>query len=222
MATGIVGALETSGQIRMAWIAGSVIALIASVCLLLGVEFRAWRLASRLVVQQLFRWHDGLMIVQSLLLIPFAVGVSRVVAAPPRERLLAVLAATSLITMAVLMLLWFLRVMTFGPADSWYMLPQAVLGLWVIAISRRLSSRSVAVFWVGIAAGVGLLLIAASLLAVMMFAGPAAMSGTIRDRSATVQLVNQIGHITLRAGAYLGRLGFPIWALLIGRRHFIS
>jgi hypothetical protein len=222
MGTSVGGALGSSDRVRMAWIVGSVIALIASTCLLLGVEFRAWRLASRPVVQLLFRWHDGLLILQSLLLIPFAVTLSRVAGPPSRARMLSAVAAASLITMAVLMLLWFLRVMTFGPADSWYMLPQAVLGLWVIAVSRRLSSRSIAISRLGIAAGAGLLLMAASLLAVMMFAGPAAMSRTIRDRGATVQLVNQIGHITLRVGGYVGRLGFSMWALLISRRHFIS
>jgi hypothetical protein len=202
---------------RRLWLIGGVVGLAAAIALVAGVEARSWRLASRPVVMSLIRWHDGLIILQSVLLVPFAVFLSRVTllgAAPPRL-VAASLAVTSLLAIALLQTLRFVNV---GP-DTLYMLPQGLLGVWAIMMSRRMRSRlSRAVLSLGVVAGIGLMMIAASLLSIILYFGVGALSGPIRNPGAYAQAVNRGAHYNLRVGTYLGRLGLPIWVLLIGRR----
>ena len=202
---------------RLLWIAGGAIALLAAIALIAGVEARSWRLARQPFVMSLFRWHDGLLIVQCVLLIPYALLLSRisVPGAAPLRLTAASLAVTSLLAIALLQALRFVDI---GP-DTLYMLPQGLLGVWLIMMSRRMRGHiSGVVSRIGVLAGVGLLMIAASLLSIILYFGVGALSGPIRNPGPYAQAVNRIAHYNLRIGTYLGRLGLPIWVLWVGRR----
>jgi len=195
----------------MLWVIGGVLALLASVTLLAAVELRAWRLAPRSIVAPLFRWHDGLTALQSALLLPFALRLSLITSQRSSSGwLAAVVAGTSLLAIAILEALRFINV---GP-DTLYMLPQGVLGAWVIMISRRTAGTSPGVWRLGVPTGLGLLLIAGSLAAVLLYFGSDVFAGTIRNPDRYGQLINRAAHYTLRIGSYPGRLGLPIWVLV--------
>ena len=121
-------------------------------------------------------------------------------------------------SLSAIALLQALRFVNVGP-DTLYMLPQGLLGVWVIMMSRRMRSHfSRAVSRIGVLAGVGLLMIAASLLAIILYFGVGALSGPIRNPGSYATAVNRVAHYNLRIGTYPGRLGFPVWVLLVGRR----
>lgn len=188
--------------------------MLASSALLAAVELRAWRLAPRAIVAPLFRWHDGLTALQSALLLPFALRLSLVTTQRASSGWLAVaVAGVSLITIAILEALRFINI---GP-DTLYMLPQGVLGAWVIVISGRMAGTSPSVWRLGLLTGVGLLLVAGSLAAVLLYFGSDVFAGTIRNPDRYGQLINRAAHYTLRIGSYPGRLGLPIWVLLVAR-----
>jgi len=188
--------------------------LLASFALLAGVELRAWRLAPRAIVAPLFRWHDGLTALQSALLLPFALHLSLITTKRASSgRIAALVSAVSLITIAILEAFRFINI---GP-DTLYMLPQGALGAWIIMISWRMAGTSAAVWRLGLPTGVGLLLVAGSLAAVLLYFGSEVFAGTIRNPDRYGQLINRAAHYTLRIGSYPGRLGLPIWVLAVAR-----
>ena len=190
-------------------IASGVVGLVACGCLLAGVELRAWRLASRPLVLSLFRVHDAASILQSVLLIPVAFALHSISA---HRRAPVIIAVASLVTISVLQSL---RVINIGP-DTLYMLPQGLLGLWLIAVNRRLSfvvPRHIT--RIGVIAGVGLVLIALSLIAVLAVFGLGLDARSVITPQA--RTVNRLAHINLRWSSYVGRALYPIWAILLGR-----
>jgi hypothetical protein len=200
---------------RRWWLAGGVLGLAAAVALIAGVELRAWRLAPRSVVVPLFRTHDVLLVLQSIALLPFALVLSRSFnKSELGGNLLAATAGLALIAMAVLQVMYFANV----APDTLYFLPQALLGLWVLVIGRRLRSHlSSTTSRLAVVAGVGLLIVGLSLALMLAYFGWGLFSGAVRDADATGQTINRVSHYTLRVGTYLGRLGFPVWVLMIAR-----
>jgi hypothetical protein len=197
------------------WLVGGFVGLAAALVLIAAVELRAWRLAPRSIVGPLFRTHDVLLVLQSIVLLPFALALSHSFnKSGSRGNLLAATAGLALIAMAVLQVMYFANV----APDSLYFLPQALLGLWVIVIGRRLRSHlSSTTSRLAVVAGVGLLIVGLSLAMMLAYFGWGLFSGAIRDADATGQTINRVSHYTLRVGTYLGRLGFPVWVLMIAR-----
>jgi hypothetical protein len=133
---------------------GAAVGLLAGICLIAGVEGRAWRFLPRATVQSLFQLHDVLIIGQALLFIPFAAAFGRAAGMTA-----SAVGVVSLLAMAILQTL---RVFGIGP-DTLYMLPQGVLGLWVIwmAIATR-TQHARGTVGLGVASGIGLVLVGAS------------------------------------------------------------
>jgi hypothetical protein len=200
---------------RALWFVGGAVALLAAAALLAAVELRAWRLAPRAITVLLFRWHDALLAIQSALLMPLALILSRIATSESRRSaaLAGVVVILSLIAVCVLEAL---RSVNIGP-DTLYMLPQGVFGAWIIVVSRHFASRSPAVWRLGLITGIGLVMIAGGLLTVLLYFGPAIFTGPIADPGPYAELVNRLAHYNLRIASYVGRLGFPIWVLLVGR-----
>jgi hypothetical protein len=98
------------------------------------------------------------------------------------------------------------------------MIPQGMVGAWLIVmsvVSRKLFPAHLTVL--GVVAGIGLLMIAASLLTVLLYFGPTALSGPIRSADPMARRINQILHINLDVGSFLGKPTFPMWTILAAR-----
>jgi hypothetical protein len=123
------------------------------------------------------------------------------------------------ITTALLLSLVFLS----GASDMFYMLPQGVIGLWVIAVCvRKPMSLGTGARVVGFVAGIGLVLIAIGFVMIALALGPALVT-LVDARSVVVNpadlasSMNSIGHIVLKVGSILGLPTYPIWAWLVSR-----
>ena len=200
---------------RRLWLVGGVVGLTAALALIAGVELRAWRLAPRSIVVPLFRTHDVLLVLQSIVLLPFAFALSRSFDKPgSRFNVLAAAAGLALVAMAVLQAIFLVRL----APDTLYFLPQALLGVWVIVIGRRLRRHvSSTTSRLAVVAGVGLVIVGLSLVMMLAYFGLGLFSGAVRDAGPVGQTVNRVSHYTLRVGTYLGRLGFPLWVLMVAR-----
>ena len=213
--TGAAGPRTLTNRFAMgAAVASGTIGIMAAACLIAAVQLRAWRAASRPVVRFLFTTHDVAIICQSLLLIPAIC----VVHALYRQRSSAVSfasAVTSVTALSAIALLQSLRFADIGP-DTLYMVPQGLLGVWLIIVNK--CAKDILpphVARVGMVAGLGLTMIAASLLTVIGYFGVGALSGPIRVGDSSARLVNRIVHINLDVGTFLGKPTYPIWVLLV-------
>jgi hypothetical protein len=215
MTTGAASPKSVTNRLALgAAVASGTIGIMAAACLIAADQLRAWRVASRPVVTLLFTSHDVGTIFQSLLLIPVICMVHALYGqrSPPVSFASAVV---SVIALSAIALLQSLRLAGIGP-DTLYMVPQGLLGLWLIIVNRRARNilpRHVAL--VGMVAGVGLTVIAASLLTVIGYFGLGALSGPIRASDASARLVNRIVHFNLDVGTFLGKPTYPIWVLLV-------
>ncbi len=176
-----------------------------------GAEESAWVI--------LFRTHDWGVILQSLLMIPvvFALG------AIGSQHSRGVSRATVAVGVAALSLIVLCLLLTFANviADSIYMVPQGVLGIWLIVVNRLLPSvlpRSLR--WLGIVCGVGLVLVAAFPIGYGMFVDSAIFHGpdTHAPEPPGTETANSIVHNVLSIGTFMGVTTYPIWAALVGCR----
>lgn len=103
--------------------------------------------------------------------------------------------------------------------DMLYMLPQGLIGIWLIALCGAASSLSVSLRVIGVLAGIGLLLIAvgdaiiANALGWQIFdlrARPSVPAEAVSSQG------NWLGHALLPIGTLLGRILYPIWSIAVG------
>jgi hypothetical protein len=98
------------------------------------------------------------------------------------------------------------------------MVPQGLLGICLIVTNiRARKGLPASVAGLGIVAGLGLLMIAASFLVFVGYFGLGALSGPISASDEQARLVNRVVHMNLDAGTLLGKPAYPIWILLIAR-----
>jgi hypothetical protein len=107
-------------------------------------------------------------------------------------------------------------------SDMFYMLPQGLVGLWVVWISGRLSvPMGRGVFWLGRISGVGLILIGLGFVIYGVFVAPRIFVGPLSNAEIDAQTwtrANILAHLLMAAGTLLGRALNPFWLLLLGRR----
>jgi hypothetical protein len=197
-------------------------AVVSGVIGLLAFVFLILVLALRLTVPRfpelMFRIHDAGVIAQSLLMIPVAFALDRVA----RERSAGQSPAVLALGVGALLFVVLLLGLIFANAvwDVLYMVPQGVLGIWLIVINRRLSGvlpRGLTRF--GIICGIGLLLCGTFPLAYAAFVDSAGLHGAISDAAEGPSTpANGITHIVLLIGTFMGVATFPIWSVLLGRR----
>ena len=104
-------------------------------------------------------------------------------------------------------------------ADALYMFPQGLIGIWLIAVCVSGSglSRTHRVF--GVIAGLGLALITVSAAVMQNALGWHELDVTTPpavDVAAVHSSGNELGHNLLPFGTLFGRLGYPLWTIVLG------
>ena len=201
-------------------IGSGVLGILAFASLLVPVVARILRFR-RATVTLLFRTHDIGVAIQSLLMIPVVLVLYAFVRelSPARGRSTLALGLAGNVGLALCISLIFLT----RASDMVYMLPQGLVGVWLILTSRQLAGTfSRGLTTTGTIAGLGLVIVALSLLAIAFALGPGilALRGPI-PRSPDPNLsnvTNRIAHITLAIGTFMGVLLYPVWSILAGRK----
>jgi hypothetical protein len=214
-------AITTAPHYRFAGsaaITSGVIGFFAYVALMTGVfsrlsggEERFWTL--------LFRSHDAGAILQALLMIPVVLTLHHIATRKSSGVGGATVAAgvIALSLMILLMLLGFAGVI----ADTLYMVPQGVLGVWLIAVGRLVPGvvpRGLR--RLGFVSGIGLVLVATFPIAYAVLVDPVILRIPVPQPfpDGPDSPANGIIHLVLMLGSFMGVLTFPIWSALIGRR----
>jgi hypothetical protein len=202
---------------RLAIISG-IFGMLAFVCLMAFLVMRPSEADGR-TAHFLLRGHDVGIIFQSLFLIPLALALDAINRrrSPGSSRVMAIAAVTFLTLIIVLVSLSFAKLV----ADVLYMIPQGAVGGWLIVVCRQSATglpRGLRIL--GIAAGVGLILISIFPLGYAMFVDSAILHGPISDDDPTppgTERANEIVHIALAIGTLIGCSTYPIWSALAGR-----
>jgi hypothetical protein len=198
-------------------LASGVIGLLAAIFALSAAELRVLRLISGSTTRFLFASHDVATVFQSLLLLP-AVYVLYTRYREQHQSLsgiVTVIAAAALCAIALVQSLWLAGVMP----ETVYMLPQGIVGLWLIAANtsrwRNLPARE---SLIGTLGGVGLVMIAVSFMTLISYFGFQALTSRIDLSSPQAQFVNQALHVNLHVASWVGKPLYPVWVLLVARR----
>jgi hypothetical protein len=167
-----------------------------------------------------FRWQDAGVILQAITMIPVTLGIYHLTREQDRNRSRACLelglfAQASLVITSCL-------IFTHTTSDMLYMGPVGLVGLWLLLVNRGGAAfLSRQLVWTGRVAGTGLLIIGVGFLIYGFLVAPAVFVGPLSNAEIDAQsltLANLIAHIFIALGTLLGRLVYPIWALLLGRR----
>jgi uncharacterized membrane protein YozB (DUF420 family) len=167
----------------------------------------------------LLRSHDAGVILQSLCLIPLVLALDGIARLQSRgsSRVMVASAVTFLVLVVVLTVLGFAKVV----ADVLYMIPQGPVGVWLIVACRQTANGlPTGLRWLGIVAGVGLILISMFPIGYSLFVDPAILRGPISDDDPTppgTDRANAIVHIALAIGTVIGCSMYPLWSALAGR-----
>jgi len=102
--------------------------------------------------------------------------------------------------------------------DTTYMIPQGVLGLWLIVANRSLSGAfSRGVRRLGMVVGVGLILVGTFPIAFNIFVDAVGFLGTLPNNYVDKDTpANNIVHLVLLLGSFMGVALLPIWSILVG------
>ncbi len=167
---------------------------------------------------ELFRWQDAGVLLQALAMIPVTLGLHAAMRPQtlPWRNGAALIGLAAQASLVLVVLLRFAGV----TSDMLYMLPQGFVGLWLLVVNwRRTPPLSRGMARTGVFAGLGLLvagvgfLIYGALVAPRVFLGPLT-NAEIDAQSWTIP--NVVAHLCLAVGL-LGRAGYPVWTLLLGR-----
>ena len=167
-----------------------------------------------------FRWQDASIIIQSLLMLPVAFGLVSMLRDKPAtfSDPLVLFGLIAFGTLCISSALIFSGTVS----DMFYMLPQALVGLWVVWVSGKLSVKTGrSVLWLGRISGFGLILIGLGFVIYGLFVAPRIFSGPLSNADIDAQTwttANILAHMLMAAGTLLGRALNPIWLLLLGCR----
>jgi hypothetical protein len=166
-----------------------------------------------------FLWQDAGVILQALAMIPLTLGIYQLSVEPGGNRHRNTL-ALGLLAQAGLVLTSGL-IFTGTASDMLYMAPMGLVGLWLLLVCRNrdglMSSR---LAWLGRVAGFGLILIGLGFLIYGILVAPAIFVRPLTSAEIDAQTLtpaNLVSHLLLAAGTLLGRVIYPLWAILLGR-----
>ena len=168
----------------------------------------------------LFAWQNAVVVLQALMMIPVILGLFRATSQSKPNRGLSVVSIGIFGQLALIVAAGLL--FTGAVSDMLYMAPIGLVGLWLLLINTRddeLFSRGIT--WTGRVAGIGLLLIGIGFMIYGVFVAPAVFLRPLSNPELDAQSLttpNLIAHICMAAGTFLGRLIYPIWAIVLGRR----
>ncbi len=201
-------------------IGSGILGIIAFVCL---ITFLVMRLSggNEQTYQRLIKGHDLALILQTLGLIPVAFALRAAVrqSAPYLSTAWVALVVTGISLTVVFLLLSFARIV----ADVIYMIPQGLIGIWLIAMCRQPQARNFSrgLRRLGTVAGFGLILAAAYPVGYFLFVDPSIFHGPISDDvppPAGTETANVIFHLMLAVGTFTGFALYPLWTALLGRK----
>ena len=220
--TAQVPAITVGSPYRFAgWaaITSGIIGFIAFAVLMTGVFSRSGGVGDPRFWTLMFRYHDVGAILQALLMIPVVLTLHHIATQHSGGvgRATVAVGVTALSLMILLLLLGFVGVI----ADVMYMVPQGVLGVWVIVVGRLVPGvvpRGLR--WLGFVSGIGLVLVATFPIAFALLVDPVILQIPVPKPLPKVphNTANQLIHIVLKVGSFMGVLTFPIWSALVGRR----
>ena len=156
----------------------------------------------------LFGVHDVGVILQYLWLIPVVFALQRLSRERSAEGLgrpIVAVGVAALSSTVALLLIGFFH-FEWGP---WYMVPQGVIGGWLMVISWRMAK---VLPWslrgLGLVVGLGLVFVGTVPLSYAVWVDPAVPES----------VANQIVHQIVTVGTFMGVPTFPVWSLLLGNR----
>ncbi|MES2061642.1 MAG: hypothetical protein V4456_06960 [Bacteroidota bacterium] len=166
------------------------------------------------------RVHDSCVILQFIFLIPVVTALFKLI----QERSSNI--SQSMINVGVgslgFTILFLLLIFPKVLADTWYMFPQGVFGVWVIIASWRLKGIVANwLRWFGILVGFGLTLVGIFPVGYAIFVDPIilqipAPSNEVMDKIPAETPANILIHQFLYIGSFIGVLTLPIWTIFIG------
>lgn len=166
----------------------------------------------------LFQWQDAVVLLQALAMIPVVLGVYTLLRTqgrgPGQATVVLGLGAQALLALAIL--LQFAKL----SSDMLYMLPQGLVGLWLVVVNWRPPPQlSKGLARTGFVAGVGLLVIGVGTLIHVILVAPKELTSLLTDAEIDAQTwttPNVVAHICLAVGT-IGRAVYPVWTLLLAR-----
>lgn len=167
-----------------------------------------------------FAWQDVGVILQALAMMPVTIGIWQLAQDSSDRRSCAVLGIglfgqISLVISSVL-------IFTHTASDMLYMAPIGLVGLWLMLVNnKRQGIVSKRLCWTGRIAGAGLLTVGIGFLIYGTFVAPAVFIRPLTNAEIDAQALspaNLVAHICMAVGTVLGRVIYPIWAVLMGRR----
>jgi len=164
----------------------------------------------------MFRLHDAGVIVQYLLMIYVAFAIYAITQQRSGEMSKATLnvGIGALVFTILFLLLGSFKILM----DTDYMVPQGVFGLWLIVVTRAVSDVfSGGLRWLGMVVGAGLILVGTFPIAFNIFVDPVGFLGTLPDNYVDKETdANNIVHLILLLGSFMGVATLPIWSILLG------
>ncbi|TAL47176.1 MAG: hypothetical protein EPN92_05160 [Chitinophagaceae bacterium] len=169
----------------------------------------------------LFRTHDVIVILQFLLMIPALVALHKLSHKQLQGMSRATL-ATGIVALS-LTALFLIFIFPWIMSDEYYMIPQAMFGVWLIVVNWQLSGvLSRGIRWFGMVVGVGLLLVGIFEVGYAIFVNPIGLripAVPIEELEIPVETTaNIILHNILVIGSFMGVLTLPIWTIILGRK----
>ena len=162
--------------------------------------------------------HDAGVILQFILLIPFAIGLYAILhkRSNAMSRLNLCIGIVALFFTILFLILGSIKIIS----DTLYMFPQGLFGIWLITSNRLMLDilpRGLRRF--GKVAGFGLMVAGTFPIAFAIFVDPVAGFGPIpKNYVDKDSIANLVAHIVLLIGTFMGVITFPIWSILIGRK----
>jgi hypothetical protein len=168
------------------------------------------------------RVHDSCVIFQFLCLIPVLIALFKLI----NEENLKMTQAMLNLGIAALCFTVFFLLLIFPKilADTLYMFPQGVFGVWVILACWRLKGLIPQwLRWFGVIVGLGLLLVGIFPIGYGIFVDNIifhipAPKDEVMEKIPAETTANIVVHIFLYIGSFIGVLTLPIWTILIGVR----
>jgi len=185
------------------------------------IGYLVYRNQVRYLGDLMIRTHDVGVILQFLFMIPVAFGLHKLSQkrSPGMNQAMLTTGIAALSFTILFLLLIFPKLL----ADTLYMFPQGVFGVWLMIVCWRLPGiLSPGLRWFGIAVGLGLALVGtfppgfAIFVDTIVLRIPAASD--VAQANVPMTSVNKILHQILWIGSFMGVLTLPSWTILIGRR----
>ena len=164
------------------------------------------------------RFHDTGVMIQFLFMLPVAFGIHKI----SQEQSPAISTTTLFLGVGAICLtvLFLVLIIPKAVSDILYMVPQGIVGAWLVFISMHLKTVfSKGLRWFGIIVGLGLVLVGLFPLGFAVFVDPSSLQIPAAPPKEFPQTVaNKILHLVVFIGSIMGVLLLPVWTILLGRR----